>query len=96
MSVIGENKEKRDPSEEISSTRGTETKAFLDKAPSIVGELVHQIIECRDVRVRTRLRSGIKSIIDLICIDTIHPSEEPAQKKQISLGGLPGLTNEDI
>lgn len=91
MPVIGE---QSDPSEQIASSRKPETRLFLEKAPFIVAELVQQIIECRDVRTRTRLRTGIKSIVDLICIDTVHLAEEPSQKKQISLGMLP--VNEEI
>lgn len=63
------------------------TKLFLEQVPEMIAELAKQMICNTDLSVRTRLRTRIKAVLDIICVDTTHPPGDVSKK-------TPGLLDE--
>ena len=70
---------------ELKKNQGETTKQFLTTGvPTIVAELVRQMVLSPDVRVRERITAQIKACLEFIRGDTKHPevAAEPDDKKK--------------
>jgi len=52
---------------------GSKVQEMVDGTPEIMKELMQQFITQKDLNDRVRIRMRMKSILDLVSVDTVYP-----------------------
>ena len=66
---------------ELARNRGPKTTELLENLPAITGEIIKQMIDNTDVRIRERLRAEIKAILAFALADTQYPIQHENTEK---------------
>ncbi len=58
---------------ETNGTHGTELGAALERLPALMGELMKEFIEKKDLTARSQIRLRMKALLDFAHVDTTYP-----------------------